>query len=116
MLLSSMDKNWQSDQVHFARLLGLNKRAQVFFAFKISAGPTIVMAGVVAGYLLGGAVLIESIFNLNGIGQYAVQSIISADYAPIQAFVLIAVVYVMLVYLVVDVVFAIVDPRVRKVR
>lgn len=114
MLLSSMDKNWQSDQVHFARLLGLSRSSQVLFAFKVSAGPTIVMTGVVAGYLLGGAVLIESIFNLNGIGQYAVQAIIAADYAPIQAFVLIAVVYVMVVYLIVDIVFAIVDPRVRK--
>lgn len=114
MLLSSMDKNWQSDQVQFARLLGLSKQTQVLFAFKISAGPTVVMAGVVAGYLLGGAVLIESIFNLNGIGQYAVQAIIAADYAPIQAFVLIAVVYVMLVYLAVDVVFGLLDPRVRQ--
>lgn len=114
MLLSSMEKNWQSDQIHFARLLGLSRSSQVFFAFKVSAGPTIVMSGVIAGYLLGGAVLVESIFNLNGIGQYAVQAIIAADYAPIQAFVLIAVVYVMLVYLIVDIVFAIVDPRVRK--
>lgn len=114
MLLSSMAKNWRSDQVQFAKLLGLSRQTQVMFAFKVSAGPTIVMAGVVAGYLLGGAVLIESIFNLNGIGQYAVQAIIAADYAPIQAFVSIAVVYVMLVYLVVDVVFALVDPRVRE--
>lgn len=114
MLLSSMARNWRSEQVQFARLLGLTRRTQVLFAFKVSAGPTIVMAGVVAGYLLGGAVLIESIFNLNGIGQYAVQAIIAADYAPIQAFVSIAVVYVMLVYLVVDVVFALVDPRVRE--
>lgn len=114
MLLSSMARNWRSEQVQFARLLGMSRRTQVLFAFKVSAGPTIVMAGVVAGYLLGGAVLIESIFNLNGVGQYAVQAIIAADYAPIQAFVTVAVVYVMLVYLVVDVVFALVDPRVRE--
>jgi len=116
MLLSSMDRNWHSDQVQFARLLGIGRASQVFFAFKVSAGPTIVMAGVVASYLLGGAVLIESIFNLNGLGQYAVQSVISADYAPIQAFVLIAVVYVMLVYLIVDTVIALIDPRVRASR
>lgn len=116
MLLSSMDQNWHSDQVQFARLLGIDRASQVLFAFKVSAGPTIVMAGVVAGYLLGGTVLVESIFNLNGLGQYAVQSVISADYAPIQAFVLIAVIYVMLVYLTVDTVIALVDPRVKTAR
>lgn len=116
MLLSSMDRNWHSDQVQFARLLGISRASQVLFAFKVSAGPTIVMTGVVAGYLLGGTVLVESIFNLNGLGQYAVQAVISADYAPIQAFVLIAVVYVMLVYLIVDTVIALIDPRVRTSR
>jgi len=71
-----------------------------------------VMTGVVAGFLLGGAVLIETVFNLNGLGQYAVQSITTADYAPVQAFVLVAAVFTMLVYLIVDLVYFMIDPRV----
>jgi peptide/nickel transport system permease protein len=71
------------------------------------------MTGIVVGFLLGGAVLIETVFNLNGIGQYAVQAVTSADYAPVQAFVLIAAVFTMLVYLVVDLIYFAVDPRVR---
>jgi peptide/nickel transport system permease protein len=71
-----------------------------------------VVTGVVAGYLLGGAVLIETVFNLNGIGQYAVQSITMADYAPIQGFVLVAAVFTMMVYLIVDLLQFMIDPRV----
>jgi peptide/nickel transport system permease protein len=65
------------------------------------------------GFLLGGAVLIETVYNLNGIGQYAVQAVTSADYAPVQAFVLVAALFTMLVYLVVDLLYFVVDPRVR---
>ena len=72
----------------------------------------LVVVGVVAGFLLGGAVLIETVFNLNGLGQYAVQSITTADYAPVQAFVLVAAVFTMLVYLIVDLVYFMIDPRV----
>ena len=74
--------------------------------------PAVVVTGVVAGYLLGGAVLIETVFNLNGIGQYAVQSITTADYAPIQGFVLVAAVFTMMVYLIVDLLQFMIDPRV----
>jgi peptide/nickel transport system permease protein len=83
------------------------------YAFRASAPPVIVMTGVLTGYLLGGAVLIETVFNLNGVGQYAVQSVISSDYAPIQAFVLIAAVFNMSVYLIVDLIYFAIDPRVR---
>ena len=60
-------------------------------ALRNAAPPIIVMTGIIVGFLLGGAVLIETVYNLNGIGQYAVQAVTSADYAPIQAFVLVAV-------------------------
>ena len=64
-------------------------------------------------FLLGGAVLVESVFNLNGIGQYAVQAIVTADYAPIQGFVCFAALFTMLVYLVVDLLHFAMDPRIK---
>ena len=85
-------------------------------ALRNSAPPIIVMTGIIVGFLLGGAVLIETVFNLNGIGQYAVKAVTSADYAPMQAFVLIAAIFTMLVYLVVDLLYFLVDPRVRTRR
>jgi peptide/nickel transport system permease protein len=74
------------------------------------------MTGVVSGFLLGGAVLIETVFNWNGLGQYAVQAITTADYAPIQAFVLVAAIFTMLVYLAVDLAYFAIDPRVSGKR
>jgi peptide/nickel transport system permease protein len=71
------------------------------------------MTGIISGYLLGAAVLVETVYNFNGIGQYAVQAITTADYAPIQAFVLVAAVFTMLIYLVVDLIYFAADPRVR---
>ena len=103
----------RSDFTAYADACGLRARKVQWYALRYVAPPMIVVTGVTAGYLLGGAVLIETVFNLNGVGQYAVQSIVSSDYAPIQGFVLIAAVFTMVVYLVVDLVHFAVDPRVR---
>ena len=68
---------------------------------------------VVYTFLLGGAVLVESVFSWSGIGAYAVQSVVNRDYAPIQSFVLIAGLFSLVVYLVVDLLYMIADPRIR---
>ena len=96
--------------------LGVSHRRVLLIALRNSAPPIIVMTGIIVGFLLGGSVLIETVFNLNGIGQYAVKAVTSADYAPMQAFVLVAAVFTMLVYLVVDLLYFAVDPRVRSKR
>src|SRR5262245_20552424 len=70
--------------------LGVPHRKVLLIALRNSAPPVIVMTGIIVGFLLGGSVLIETVFNLNGIGQYAVKAVTSADYAPMQAFVLVA--------------------------
>lgn len=104
----------RSDYTAFEEGLGIPQRQVLILALRNSAPPIIVMTGIVVGYLLGGAVLIETVYNLNGIGQYAVNAISSADYAPIQAFVLVAALFTMLVYLLVDLLYFAVDPRVRS--
>jgi ABC-type dipeptide/oligopeptide/nickel transport system permease component len=93
--------------------LGVSHRRVLLVALRNAAPPVIVMTGIIVGFLLGGAVLIETVFNLNGIGQYAVKAVTSADYAPMQAFVLVAALFTMLVYLVVDLLYFVVDPRIR---
>jgi ABC-type dipeptide/oligopeptide/nickel transport system permease component len=112
MVRSSMETALRSDYTNYTEGLGLRRRTVLRWAMRNAAPPAVVVAGVVAGYLLGGAVLIETVFNLNGIGQYAVQSITTADYAPIQGFVLVAAVFTMLVYLLVDLLHFVIDPRV----
>ena len=76
---------------------------------------TIVIVGTVIMFLLGGDVLVESVFNMSGLGQYAVQAIVTADYAPIQAFVCFAAIFTMLVYLAVDLIHFAMDPRIQVV-
>jgi ABC-type dipeptide/oligopeptide/nickel transport system permease component len=112
MVRTSMEAALRSDYTTYAEGLGLPRRTVLLWAMRNAAPPAVVVTGVVAGYLLGGAVLIETVFNLNGIGQYAVQSITTADYAPIQGFVLVAAVFTMMVYLLVDLLQFMIDPRV----
>jgi len=113
MTQAKMAEALRSDFTYYAEALGLPQRKVLFYAFRNAAPSVIVISGVISGYLLGGAVLIETVFNLNGVGQYAVNAVTTADYAPIQAFVLIAAVFTMLVYLAVDLVYFISDPRVE---
>ena len=113
MARSTMETALRADYTTYAEALGLPTRRVRWYAFRFAAPPTVVMVGVVTGFLLGGAVLIEMVFNISGIGRYAVQAITTADYAPIQAFVLVAAVFTMVVYLAVDLVQFAIDPRVR---
>ena len=110
---TAMSAALRNNYTTYAEAIGLPRWRVLWYAFKSAAPPVVVMTGVISGYLLGGAVLIETVFNLNGIGQYAVQSVVSSDYSPIQGFVLIAALFTMLVYLVVDVIYVATDPRVR---
>jgi peptide/nickel transport system permease protein len=113
MTRSAMTTALRSEYTTYAEGFGLPHRKVLVYALRNAAPPVIVIVGVVSGYLLGGAVLIETVYGLNGVGQYAVQSITTSDYAPIQAFVLVAAIFTMVVYLVVDLIHFATDPRVR---
>jgi peptide/nickel transport system permease protein len=67
-------------------------------------------------FLIGGAVLVEQVFSWGGLGQYAVQSIGSSDYPAIQGFVLVAATISLVVNLVIDLLYAFIDPRIRYAR
>lgn len=114
MTRASMETALSSDYITYARGFGLSQRRILWYAFRNAAPPVMVMVGVVVGFLLGGAVLVETVFNFSGVGRYAVQAITSADYAPIQGFVLVAAVFTMLAYLVVDLAHFAIDPRIRS--
>lgn len=114
MTRSTMTNALRSEYTVYAEGFGLPRWKIFWYAARNAGPPVVVMFGVIAGYLLGGAVLIETVFDLNGVGQYAVQAITTNDYAPIQAFVLVAAIFTMLVYLVVDLIHFAIDPRVRS--
>jgi len=75
--------------------------------------PVITVIGLSVGTLLGGAILTESVFNIPGIGRLAVDAISEADLPMIQGTVLFGALFIIAANLVVDVLYAFLDPRVR---
>ncbi len=113
MLRSQMEGALQAEYTTYGEAIGLRSRTIFIRAARVASGPTLVITGVVVMFLLGGAVLVETVFNLSGLGQYAVQAIVTADYAPIVAFVSFAAIFTMLVYLAVDLAHFAMDPRIK---
>ena len=104
----------RQEYVVTARAKGLARRAVVFrHALKNALIPTITMLGLELGALLGGAVVTETIFSRPGVGRLAVDAILSRDFPIVQGTVLFAAVAYVAVNLVVDVSYAVVDPRIR---
>jgi ABC-type dipeptide/oligopeptide/nickel transport system permease component len=103
-----------SDFVRTARASGLSPFTVVFtYAFRNAMLPVITTLGMVFSFLLGANVLVEKVFAWPGIGSYAVEALIASDFAPVQGFVLtMAAMYVML-NLLIDILYGLIDPRVR---
>jgi peptide/nickel transport system permease protein len=102
----------QQDYVRTARAKGLSERAVILgHALKNALLPVVTVLGVRLGHLLGGAVIVETIFGWPGVGKYAVDAIFLRDYPVIQGFVLYMAVIFLVVNLAVDVAYRWVDPR-----
>jgi peptide/nickel transport system permease protein len=85
-------------------------------ASKVAALPVLTVTGVTAGQLLGGAVVVETIFSWNGVGKYAVDAVFLRDYPAIQGVVLYAAAAVAVINLAVDLAYPLLDPRLRPSR
>jgi ABC-type dipeptide/oligopeptide/nickel transport system permease component len=104
---------YRSEFVRHARACGLPERVITRMALRNCLPPIITLVGFLTGFLLGAAVLVETIFAWGGLGQYAVQAVINSDYPALQGFVLVAATFILLVYLVVDVLYELADPRIQ---
>jgi peptide/nickel transport system permease protein len=114
VLRSDMMATLQEDFITMAKSKGLStRRVLLRHAFRPSTFSLITVAGLNTGTLIGGALIVEVIFALPGIGNLAVTSVFQRDYLVVQGtVVLIALGYVLVNFLV-DVIYAVVDPRVR---
>jgi dipeptide transport system permease protein len=114
MTRASMLTTLASDFSRTARSSGLSPwTVVVTYAFRNALLPVITTLGMVFSFLLGANVLVEKVFAWPGIGSYAVEALISSDFAPVQGFVLtMAVLYVVL-NLLIDILYGLIDPRVR---
>ena len=103
-----------SDFVEFAKSKGLKgKVISIRHILRNALIPTTTLLSLKIAYMLGGSVVIESIFSLPGLGALLVNSIYARDYAVVQGVVLTFVIMVMLINLITDIIYSILDPRVK---
>ena len=110
----SMLETMGEDYIRTARAKGLKESTVVTrHGLRAALTPIATIFGLDIGLLLGGAVLTESTFSLQGIGKYAIDAIFANDMPKVMGFVLFAAGFVVIANLVVDVLYAVIDPRVR---
>ena len=113
-LRTSLIEALGSDYVAFARAKGTNAGTILYkYGLRNASIAAVSVLGINIGFLVGGTVVIENVFGLPGLGQLMVQSILSRDFPVVQAITLIFSVIVVLVYLLTDISYAVLDPRVR---
>lgn len=102
------------DFIRTARAKGVREKLVIYkHTLKNALIPIITIVGLEFGHLLGGAVLTETVFSMNGIGRYIIQSIQFRDYPAIQGSILFVAAIFVIVNLVVDLCYGAVDPRIR---
>ena len=114
MTRASMLQVLASDFVRTARASGLDGKTVILtYAFRNAMLPVVTTLGMVFSFLLGANVLVEKVFAWPGIGSYAVEALISSDFAPVQGFVLTMAILYVLLNLMIDILYGVIDPRVR---
>jgi peptide/nickel transport system permease protein len=115
VLRSNMLDTLHEDYVRTARAKGISeRRVLVRHVLRLSIIPIVSLWGLdFAAVIGGGAILTESVFNLQGVGQYAAQSIGQLDVPPVLVIVMFGAFFVVLLSALTDIAFALVDPRIR---
>jgi peptide/nickel transport system permease protein len=102
------------DYIRTARAKGLSERRVVYrHGLRSAMTPVVTQFGIDVGTLLGGVIVTETVFGLGGLGQLAVQSVTNQDLPVIIGIVLLAAFFIVLSNLIVDALYAVLDPRVR---
>jgi len=114
MTRSTMLEVLRQDYVRTARAKGLAERiVMIRHALRNTLIPVVTIIGLELGLLLSGAVLTETVFALPGLGRLAITSLLARDYAVVQAVVLITALMIVVINLVVDLLYAYLDPRIH---
>lgn len=114
MTRSALLEVLRREYITTARAKGLTEQKVVMgHAIRNALIPVVTVVGIQMGRLLGGAIIIEQLFNLPGIGRLAIDAISQRDYPMIQGVVLMTTTAFVLVNLLVDVLYSYIDPRIR---
>ena len=111
---SSMLEVVDSEYIKLARIKGLSERSVIWkHALRNSLIPVLTYMGTIFGRMISGAVIVETIFAWPGIGRLAFDSVMQRDYPVLQAVVLFIATSFLVINLLVDILYAFIDPRIR---
>jgi peptide/nickel transport system permease protein len=114
LVRANLIETMSEDYIRTARAKGLRERDVIVrHGLRAAITPVVTAAGLDIGLLLGGAILVETVFNIPGIGLLAYESILDADLPMIQGTVLLGALFIVIANLLVDLAYALIDPRVR---
>jgi peptide/nickel transport system permease protein len=114
LLRASMLEVIRSEYVTTARAKGLAERPVVLkHALKNALIPTITVMGLQVGFLIGGAIVVETLFAMPGLGTFGIDAIVARDYPQVQGFALITAFSFVVINLLVDLTYTFLDPRIR---
>jgi peptide/nickel transport system permease protein len=114
MTRGNLIETMSEDYIRTARAKGLSeRRVTLKHGLRAALTPIVTMFGIDLGILLGGTLITEQVFNLPGLGQYLVRSVATADFPGVMGVTVFASFFIVISNLIVDVVYAVLDPRVR---
>ena len=117
LLRTDMIATLQEDYIGVAKAKGMTNRRILFrHAFRASSFSLLTVAAITIGNLIGGTVIIEQIFAINGIGKLIVTSIFTRDYLVVQGVVVVIAAGFVIINFAVDLIYALLDPRIRHAR
>ncbi|MGF1630188.1 MAG: ABC transporter permease [Kiloniellaceae bacterium] len=111
---SAMIDIFDQDFVRTANAKGLPKSLVLYrHALRSGLVPIVSMMGLQFAYMMGGAIVVENVFAWNGVGRLAIEAVFARDYPMIQGFILFFATVVVMVSVIIDVLYAVLDPRIR---
>jgi peptide/nickel transport system permease protein len=114
IIRSSMIDTMYEDFIRTARAKGASERRVIMrHGLRVAITPIVTLFGIDLGYLLGGAIIVEKVFNLQGVGQLGIDSLSTNDFPAVMGVTVLAAVFIIVANLVVDVMYAFLDPRIR---
>jgi peptide/nickel transport system permease protein len=114
LLRASMLETIRMEYVTTARAKGLKENWVILkHALKNALIPTVTIMGLQVGFLIGGAIVVETLFAIPGLGTYGINAIIARDYQQVQGFILLVAICFVMINFLVDLVYSFLDPRIR---
>ena len=110
---SALSTELAAPQIEFARACGLRERRVTHYAWTVVRTPFLTYVAIVVGTLLGGTAIIEKVFDWNGVAQWGIASITQLDLPATEGFIVVLGVATVFIYLALDVIVILLDPRVR---